>query len=706
MRLVPLPLVSFVVGVSVWSCGGNGSDPSASGGSGGENGDGDSDAGDGESDAGDGDVTGGDGDGSGGNISGDGDGDGDACVGDVTRCTDDENEVEICVDGTWDVQECSSSIPLCVEGTCDPRNCEGCRQGDQCHPEGANNPGNTCQVCDAEARDWSNAADGKSCGDHGSCDAGACACTDGWAGPDCGTCVVHVKAGGGDEDSGLSWGEALGSVQVALDLAAARLIDEGVDRCQVWVAEGTYKPGTELTSTFQLREHVELYGGFAGDETALSQRDWEEHETILSGDLSGDDSVGDLDNPANPQHRADNVYHLVVAEDDALLDGFVLRGGGTSQAIAVEERWGATLHVQDAEVRLNHCTITDNYALVGGSSIFIGDASLTMLDTAIVDNGGSRGVLVRVETSTLVMETGDVSDNRAPASISADHSDVTITAVTFARNEGNSGAGLDIHEESHLVVRDSTFNANVSKGNGGAIALLRSSADIVRASFGDNSAVDLTVQNVRGGALVATDSQVSIANSVFSDNSAQGGTTDFGGAIENWGGSRMEIFNTLFVGNAATTGAAVHNEADGTTLQVINSTFYGNAPSGTGGTLYNLSGAVSIANSILWNGGAPTIANSSSPTTETTVASSDVQGGYAGTGNLDVDPKFVDAADDDFHLAGDSPVLDQGDVRSLPKDALDLDNDGDVAEPLPVDLGGNTRVAGSGVDMGAYERPQ
>jgi hypothetical protein len=46
------------------------------------------------------------------------------------------------------------------------------------------------------------------------------------------------------------------------------------------------------------------------------------------------------------------------------------------------------------------------------------------------------------------------------------------------------------------------------------------------------------------------------------------------------------------------------------------------------------------------------------------VAYSDVQGGWAGTGNIDADPMFVDAVGGDYHLLGDSPAIDAGDPTS------------------------------------------
>jgi hypothetical protein len=52
---------------------------------------------------------------------------------------------------------------------------------------------------------------------------------------------------------------------------------------QIWVASGIYKPSTDLAGnvpansklkTFRLKENVAVYGGFAGNESKLTERDW------------------------------------------------------------------------------------------------------------------------------------------------------------------------------------------------------------------------------------------------------------------------------------------------------------------------------------------------------------------------------------------------------------------------------------------------
>ncbi len=66
-----------------------------------------------------------------------------------------------------------------------------------------------------------------------------------------------------------------------------------------------------------------------------------------------------------------------------------------------------------------------------------------------------------------------------------------------------------------------------------------------------------------------------------------------------------------------------------------------------------------------------------------------VNPGFNGTGLVVGDPRFVNAAQGDYHLKGFSPCVDSG-----------------VNEPWmvgAVDLDGNPRITGSTVDMGVYE---
>jgi hypothetical protein len=66
------------------------------------------------------------------------------------------------------------------------------------------------------------------------------------------------------------------------------------------------------------------------------------------------------------------------------------------------------------------------------------------------------------------------------------------------------------------------------------------------------------------------------------------------------------------------------------------------------------------------------------------VTNSDIEGGYEGEGNIDLDPLFVDVSGGDSHLAPNSPCIDAGNnaAPGLPEcdfegDARILGGDGD-----------------------------
>ena len=116
---------------------------------------------------------------------------------------------------------------------------------------------------------------------------------------------VDCDATDGAND-GTSWADAFTDLRSALAKRKAG--------AEIWVAEGTYTPGTKRTDFFQMVTNVAVYGGFSGTETARSQRNWIAHRTILSGDIGVAGT------------KTDNCAMIVVGAPGAALDGFTVTG--------------------------------------------------------------------------------------------------------------------------------------------------------------------------------------------------------------------------------------------------------------------------------------------------------------------------------------------------------------------------------------------
>ena len=108
---------------------------------------------------------------------------------------------------------------------------------------------------------------------------------------------------------------------------------------QVWVAQGTYKPTTisNHSLSFAMKNGVTIYGGFVGNETALSQ--WV-LSTPLATIISGD--IGALGN------SADNSYHIINnpagLTNSAVLDGFLITGGNANGSNSPDDVGGGMLN--------------------------------------------------------------------------------------------------------------------------------------------------------------------------------------------------------------------------------------------------------------------------------------------------------------------------------------------------------------------------
>ncbi len=126
--------------------------------------------------------------------------------------------------------------------------------------------------------------------------------------------VLYVQPGA----AGLActgWGADACELQPALDLA--------LPGTQIWVGAGVYKPtvptipGDPRSATFKLKSGVSLFGGFAGDEVTLDQRNWGTHLTTLSGDVSSGEML---------ESRLYRVVTASLLASRVVLDGFVISG--------------------------------------------------------------------------------------------------------------------------------------------------------------------------------------------------------------------------------------------------------------------------------------------------------------------------------------------------------------------------------------------
>jgi predicted outer membrane repeat protein len=143
---------------------------------------------------------------------------------------------------------------------------------------------------------------------------------------------------------------------------------------------------------------------------------------------------------------------------------------------------------------------------------------------------------------------------------------------------------------------------------------------------------------------------------MFHNCSISENTADQGGGIYLSGGSTAQIFNSLFVlDQARTTGGGLYTT--GSTPTCVNNTFCRNVAA-SGGAIYATNSTTTIVNTICWRDTANGAQELSAGGGSTAITYSDVQGGWTGTGNIDLNPLFKDEVA--FHLSWNSPCIDAG----------------------------------------------
>lgn len=274
--------------------------------------------------------------------------------------------------------------------------------------------------------------------------------------------------GGGD---GSSWQSTLTLTQ-ALNAATAG--------DQIWVQGFETLTGDNLyvapKEGFAVKSGVQLYGGFAGTESRLSQRvtlgkPYQlKYRSVLSGDIQQNDTVGSVDLifPANGT-RSDNATHVLSVNLDptqasgnnntypTVINGFSIGNGqaaGTGDAGDAGKGGGIYVYGDNSKggvFRIERCFLISNYATQGGA-VYV-DASVksvngetSLINQSVVFNNaaGDRAAVenqaggIYLAGEATVVNTSIFNNENGGVRLSPESK---VVNVTIARN---TGAGVDM----------------------------------------------------------------------------------------------------------------------------------------------------------------------------------------------------------------------------------------------------------------------
>jgi hypothetical protein len=560
------------------------------------------------------------------------------------------------------------------------------------------------------------------------------------AGPRC-----YVKYDASGANNGSSWTDAYTSLQSALGDAGCT---------EIWVAEGVYKPTTNPSdrgATFELKSNLALYGGFAGTESSIDERNIDAHPTVLSGDIDNNDSqtpvITDITTVTG---NTTNSEHVLNGSDvsNVTIDGFTITAGysspdmyATGGGINFHSPYGTPL-----SLNLANLDISGNYAVYSGGGIYTDFTVTTMNNVAFNSNSAGEGgggfyqALSNIDGGTGEFQGGspssltDVTFTGNIARLGGGAFDylgdnAVYTHVQFINNIAGSGlaqgGGLLIQGMeggTGPTLNDVTFTGNQATWGGGLYLLESTGAVINDSVFSGNTATGYSSTEGWGGGLAIDHSNPALNRVAIRGNTANttGSYAEGGGiAIQNSSDIGASFTNVLISGNTSIDGAAFDAMA---TENIVfqNVTITGNRSYASNVMGYSFGGVllegyssspttIQVTNTIVYGNKNYSGSDSdqfvldswSSGVITNSILANGCPSGATCTNVTSSDPQFVTPIDPssapttagDLHLQTGSPAIDTGTNTGCP--STDLDG---VSRPVDGNSDGTETC-----DIGAYE---
>jgi len=317
-----------------------------------------------------------------------------------------------------------------------------------------------------------------------------------------------------------------------------------------------------------------------------------------------------------------------------------------------------------------------------GKNIVVGSLMLITGDTSYI-------------SQTII--DGDIPYRRSVVLFVNGEDSTTVLCGFTIVNGYNVGSGFGVHAGGGILCMGASpiLSNIVVKGNmatsGGGICIDNSNTRIINSTICGNGAIPDFYGSGIGGGIFCYNSDLSLRNVAIYGNGAVNGA---GGGIF-CSSSNLSLVNVLIASNSAVSwGSMPAGEGGGiycgnSQINLVNVNIINNdASGGASGGLYCESGSsVNMINSIVRDNNPQLIYLE--PGVISSITYSDIQSGWTGTGNIDINPHFIDPASGDFHLSDYSLCIGAGTQNGAP--ATDIDG-----EPRPNPVLSNP-------DMGIYE---
>jgi len=312
------------------------------------------------------------------------------------------------------------------------------------------------------------------------------------------------------------------------------------------------------------------------------------------------------------------------------------------------------------------------------------------------ENSGRGLYLHTRETNAAIVEGFAIQNGSAESGsgIFCSSSSPVITDCVIRSSSARSGGGIYCGSASNLVIINCTIANNTASEQGGGICCSYSTTLAIT-----NCIIENNTATASGGGIYCDDSNPTITNCIIARNTVTGSSSYGGGIYCDY--SNPAITNCAIEDNSsARDGGGIYcNESN---PLVTNCIVAKNTATQRGGGIFCVDADPRLNNVILWDNSAGSGGNQIYAQNVYCAVRlnyccyadgmSDIEGAGTVTPNncINSDPLFVDTAGGDYHMQSASPCIDAG-------------NNSLVPAGVTTDLDGNPRIAGTAVDMGAYE---